>query len=504
MLELIENNCKYFMNSAFAEEQENTNYLNKIHEYREKIYDLINEYLNPHNSSPLAQELQNSLNSIRLEQTTNSTKTNLYALKARKAKILETFIEKIFSHAAEFELQFKNPPTLSDKKWTKKLLVYDFLYYGPVTLIAIPEIMSRDEDLSQNPVYEMVKEELADLIITEIRINNYQNIFIETNKKTIKWNLSFLSEEQLQNVIQRIISESNLEFNSYTRINNSSPIADFEHPCGFIRGSAVIPPASQDALLTLRIHPKQAYKLDDLEDFGMLDTKIKDFFIAIQKAGTTIAIAGTMGSGKTTLLSALAEYWPDNGRKATIEDTPELNPEIDDLVKFRTTEFETESSLNINVAKLTKACKRHSVKYVVLSEARDGSAWDILQLSQTILGTLLTFHYTLRTNKNQVDQALNTLAALCKQSPIAPRGEDLKHLIASMIQILVLVEQSPVDNKRRITKIYYINGFDEMNGGHFKYIELFSHAGGSGFKQVSICPEFEEYLRTKGVEYSFS
>lgn len=492
------------MNSAFADEHENTNYLNKIQEYREKIYDLINEYLNPHNNSPVAQELQNSLNAVRIEKTTNSTQSKLYALKAIKAKILEAFIEKIFSNTTEFDLQFKNPPTLSDKKWTKKLLVYDFLYYGPVTLIAIPEIIGRDEDLNQNPIYEMIKDQFADLVITEIRINNYKNIFIETNKKISKWNINFLSEDQLQNVIQRIISESNLEFNSYTRINNSSPIADFEHPCGFIRGSAVIPPASEEALLTLRIHPKQAYKLDDLERFGMLDTKIKDFFIAIQKAGTTVAIAGTMGSGKTTLLSALAEYWPANGRKATIEDTPELNPGIDDLVKFRTTEFETENSLNINVAKLTKACKRHSVKYVVLSEARDGSAWDILQLSQTILGTLLTFHYTLRTNKNQVDQALNTLAALCKQSPIAPRGDDLKHLIASMIQILVLVEQSPIDNKRRITKIFYINGFDEMNGGHFKYMELFAYKEELGFVQSSICPEFEEYLKTKGVEYKFS
>lgn len=492
------------MNSAFTEKHENTNYLSKIHEYREKIYDLINEHLNPHNSSQPAQELQNSLKSVRIEKTTNSTKSNLYALKAIKAKILESFIEKIFSNTTDFELQFKNPPTLSDKKWTKKLLVHDFLYYGPITLIAIPDIIGKDEDLSQNPIYEMVKDQFADLVITEIRINNYQNIFVETNKRISKWNINFLSEEQLQNIIQRIISESNLEFNSYTRINNSSPIADFEHPCGFIRGSAIIPPASEEALLTLRIHPKQAYKLDDLERFGMLDTKIKDFFIAIQKAGTTVAIAGTMGSGKTTLLSALAEYWPAYGRKATIEDTPELNPEIDDLVKFRTTEFETETSLNINVAKLTKACKRHSVKYVVLSEARDGSAWDILQLSQTILGTLLTFHYTLRTNKNQVDQALNTLAALCKQSPIAPREDDLKHLIASMIQILVLVEQSPIDNKRRITKIYYINGFDEMNGGHFKYVELFAYKEELGFVQSSICPEFEEYLKSKGVEYSFS
>ena len=64
-----------------------------------------------------------------------------------------------------------------------------------------------------------------------------------------------------------------------------------------------------------------------------------------------------------------------DGRKATIEDTPELKPRLDDLVKLRTIEYDNDSIKDIDVFRLTKACKRHSVRYVALSEARDGAAW---------------------------------------------------------------------------------------------------------------------------------
>lgn len=485
MITLYNQNLGNWLN--LENDSKSANHLTRIIEFREKIYTLIEEYLNPLNESPIAQGLQKQLNESKIN----------------KSKILGNFIYEIFTNPGEYKINFSNPPSMQDKLWTKTLLIYDFLYYGPVTLLMIPNEIELHEDLKTNPLWQYIKDEFSDSVIIEIRINNYKDIFIETNKKILKWNISFVSEESLENIIQRIIYESNLKYNAYTKINSSSPIADFEHPCGFIRGSAIIPPASEKAMLTLRIHPKSAYKLDNLEKFGMLDKSIRNFLIACQQAGTTIAIAGTMGSGKTTLLSALAEYWPANGRKATIEDTPELNPEIDDLIKLRTIELSDKDTNFIDVAKLTKACKRHSVKYVVLSEARDGSAWDILQLSQTILGTLLTFHYTLRSNRHEVDQALNTLVALAKQNPIAPKGEDIKHLIASMVQILILVEQNPIDAKRRINKIYYITGYDELNGGHFKYTELFSFNNDAGYKLINKSEAFEEYLAIKGVKYCF-
>lgn len=491
--------------SSFKKEEVKDGKLERALYYRSMIYPIMAEYLDPQKQGTEPKELQKKLDECTLDETKPSKK-HLYLNKHKKSLVLLEFIDKIFNNSSKYGINFKTPPSVSDKEWTKTLLIHDLLYYGPVTLLCLSRILKETEELSNNPIYKILLELSNEEEITEIRVNNAKQIFFEAGNKILQWNIPFLSDKQLGSIIERTISESNLLTNSSILLNSSSPIVDFEHPCGYIRSAAMIPPASESPFLTLRIHPQSPYSLKDLVNFGMLSKEMADFLIAAQEAGTTIVIAGTMGSGKTTLLSALSEHWPNNGRKATIEDTPELKPKIHDLIKMRTIDYERDDVPNIDVARLTKACKRHSVRYVVLSEARDYSAWEILQLSQSILGCLMTFHYTIRDEKNLVDQALNTLVALCKQHPLSPHGNEIKHQIASMVQILILIEQDPSDSVRRIVKIYCISGYDEMNGGHFKYTELFKFNNeivSSTFQKVNSCPNFIKYLQSKGVNYKF-
>jgi hypothetical protein len=73
------------------------------------------------------------------------------------------------------------------------------------------------------------------------------------------------------------------------------------------------------------------------------------------------------------------------------------------------------------------------------------------------------------------------------------------------VQILVLIEQDPQDNIRRIVRIYHVTGFDELNGGHFKAIELFVYDPKSAkFILQNSSRDFEEYLKVKGVDYVFT
>ncbi len=479
----------------------NYDYLSRSFKLRKLLYKLIENLSLETNSSIKALELKNKLESIDSSLSLTSIE-NFYQLKSKKAKVYSDLIEEIFANPQGFNLNLDFAPSSQDIEWTKTLLIHDLLYYGPVTLLSIARILIKDEFYSKNPLMLYMSQILEFQKISEIRVNSCEEIFVDVENKIIKWKIPFLDKKHLEIVIKRLISESNILNNSSIKINAASPIADFEHPCGYIRGSAVMPPASEKAFFTLRLHPDKAYTLNDLMSFAMFDEKIKALLVALQEAGTTIAIAGTMGSGKTTLLSALSEYWPDKGRKASIEDTPELRPNLSDLVKMRT--IESDLSDEITVTKLTKACKRHSVRYVILSEARDGSAWEILQLSQSILGSIMTFHYTLRSTFHLADQALNTLVALCKQNDLAPKNNDIKHLVADMVQVLILVEQSMLDNVRRIKKIYYVKGFDEANGGSFKAVELFGYnEDKNSFDFVSHCEELQEYLQSKGVNYKF-
>lgn len=504
-MENLLNSPEFFNVASLKQEKALDNRLERALIYRSTLYPVIESYLDPQNQDRVAITLQKDLEKSVTVKLDDHIENHYYA-KAQKSKVLSAFIDQIFSSPEEYGVLFNSPPSVNDKLWANILLVHDVLYYGPTTVLCMERVFAKYEDLSKNPIFSILSEIVFGQVVTEIRVNNYRDIYYECGNSVFKWQIPFISETQLSVIIERMISESNLLNNSSISLNTSSPIADFEHPCGYIRGAGVIPPACEESFLTLRIHPDDPYDLDQLIKFGMLSQSMSDFLLAAQKAGTTIAIAGTMGSGKTTLLSALAEHWPDNGRKATIEDTPELRPKIDDLVKMRTIEHDRDDIKNIDVTRLTKACKRHSVRYVVLSEARDASAWEILQLSQAILGSLMTFHYTARGEKFLVDQALSTLVSLCKQHPLAPQGEDIKHQIASMVQILLLIEQDPIDNIRRVIKIFYVSGYDEMNGGHFKYTELFKYSKdpeNMGFTLVNSCPDFEEYLSMKGVKYQF-
>ncbi len=475
-------------------------YLSRSLKLRKLLYLIIQKLLLSTNLSALAIDLRNKLEEIESKNALDGVDL-FYKQKSLKAQIFANLIDLIFSDPIKYGLNLSFAPSSQDIEWTKTLLIHDLLYYGPVTLISLMRFLQDDGFYQNNPLVLYMNRILDYEKVSELRVNSIDEIYIDVENKTVKWKIPFLDEDHLELVIKRLISESNILNNSSIRINAASPIADFEHPCGFIRGSAVIPPAAEKAFFTLRVHPNKAYTLNDLMQFGMLDEQMKQFFIALQQAGTTIAIAGTMGSGKTTLLSALAEYWPDKGRKATIEDTPELKPAVNDLVKMRT--IDSDLGDEITVTKLTKACKRHSVRYVILSEARDGSAWEILQLSQSILGSIMTFHYTLRSDQRLADQALNTLVALCKQNELAPKNNDIKHLIADMVQILVLVEQSLFDNVRRIKKVYFVKGFDEANGGSFKAVELFSYDETlSSFVFVNQCEDVDKYLKSKGVNHS--
>ena len=480
----------------------NMDYLSRSLKLRVVLYELIEEMLLTSNLNLQAVEFRNRLEAITMPDEFR-TPLEFYGHKSLQANIFAELIDDIFKNPGNYELELDFAPSSQDIEWTKTLLIHDLLYYGPVTLPSLMRVLQTDPFYQDNALVMYMNKVLDFSKISELRVNSKNEIYIDVENRIEKWHIPFINTAHVEIVIKRLISESNLLNSSSIKINNVKPIADFEHPCGYIRGSAVLPPAAEEPFFTLRVHPDKAYTLSNLKNFGMLDDKMQEFFMALQEAGCTIAIAGTMGSGKTTLLSALAEYWPDKGRKATIEDTPELKPNLSDLVKMRT--IDSDMGEEISVTKLTKACKRHSVRYVILSEARDGSAWEILQLSQAILGSIMTFHYTLRADMHLADQALNTLVALCKQNKLAPQNNDIKHLVADMVQILVLVEQSMIDNVRRIKKIYFVKGFDEANGGSFKAVELFSfNEDNSCFEFVNHCEELISYMAAKGVQYSFN
>jgi len=474
-----------------------------ILQLREILYHTLEEYLSPSNNSDTALNLKNKLNK-EIKHDYSETENKLESFlkqKARRASIIKEFIHELFRSKSYDNLL--NQISIKELEFLKDLIINDLVYYGPIT--ALISLSFKDsplkELLAKDSLLEYYANELVLENILEIQVNSHNEVFIETKKEFKKIHLAFISENHLKSVIERLISESN-QINKYSyQINYAEPILDFNLAFTRLRGSAIFPPASKNHCLTIRIHPENAYDLDYLEKEGMFNDEIKDFLIACQQAGLNLAIAGTMGTGKTTLLSALFDEWPKYARKAIIEDTPELNPNNEDTLFLKLSDYKDHES-KIDIHKLVKACKRHSIKYIALSEARDGAAWEILQLAQNILGCLMTFHFTVKHSPYETSKALDNLVYLSKLNPNTPSDNEVKLLITKILNILILIEQSPTTKKRIIRSISYIQGYDEINTGHYKYIELFKYDG-SKFIKMNKSSELEDFFTAKGVHYKF-
>ena len=478
-----------------------------VFKLREKLYNLVEEYLKPNNTSDISLNLKEKLSKENFNFTNKQkNQTSLEILlrqKSSKALALKDFIRELIRNLKYNFIDYTEKLSQRDLEFCQDLLINDLIYYGPITPIFTLAFKhsSLKEKFIEDNIYKYFEERFIFETIIEIQINNYKDIFIETKKGFQKIEINFISEEQLKTVIERLIHESNsINTNNY-QVNFSNPILDFDLAFNKLRGSTIFPPASKYHCLTIRIHPEQAYDLNYLEAEGMFNHQIKNFLIACQKAGLNIAIAGTMGTGKTTLLSALTDEWNTQARKAIIEDTPEIQPNTENLVFLRLSDYKN-SNESIDIYKLVKACKRHSIKYVALSEARDGSAWEILQLAQNILGCLMTFHFTVKYSENEVPKALENLIYLCKLNPNTPSDMEVKYLSTKILNILILIQHDSTNKKRIIKSISHIQGYDPINGGHFKYLELFKH-NGYEFNCINKSSELENYFSAKGVDFKF-
>ncbi|HPS34773.1 MAG TPA: ATPase, T2SS/T4P/T4SS family, partial [Oscillospiraceae bacterium] len=115
---------------------------------------------------------------------------------------------------------------------------------------------------------------MFDPTVTEIMVNGPKNIFIERKGKIIRTNVVFDDEEQLLNVIDRIVSPLG------RHVDEANPMVDARLSDGS-RVNAVIPPLSlKGPLLTIRRFSKVPLTVNDLIGFGSLTYKMASFLEA--------------------------------------------------------------------------------------------------------------------------------------------------------------------------------------------------------------------------------
>ncbi|MGX9930719.1 CpaF family protein [Virgibacillus salarius] len=289
---------------------------------------------------------------------------------------------------------------------------------------------------------------LDDPSITEIMINNYDEIYIERDGQVSNANVKFENQQKLEDTIQAIVSKVNRV------VNESSPIVDARLEDGS-RVNVVLPPvALKGPAMTIRKFPEKPLMIGDLIQFGALDEDVAYFLEQLVEAKYNIFISGGTGSGKTTFLNVLSNFIPTEERILTIEDSAELQiRKVPNLVSLETRNANTEGKGEITIRDLIKASLRMRPNRIIVGEVRGQEALDMLQAMNTGHdGSLSTGH------ANSVYDMLSRLETMVLSGAELPI-EVIRKQIGSAIDIMVHLSRLR-DHSRRVMEISEVCGVE--------------------------------------------
>lgn len=288
---------------------------------------------------------------------------------------------------------------------------------------------------------------LQDPEVTEIVVQNWDNIVVEKNGKIYPVEATFNNEEHLVSIIRRIVQRVNRQ------ITVTSPIVDARLKDGS-RVNAVIRPVSPDgAMLTIRKFNNAVLSGRDYLKKGSINKKMLYFLERCVKARISIFVSGGTGTGKTTLLNMLSSFIPNDELIVTIEDSCELKLQQDNVRRMETRTSGIKEN-QVTIKDLVKNSLRMRPDRIIVGEIRDGSIVDMLSAMSTgHEGSMSTGHAN--SPENLVNVRMPILFSMNEDATFSERSQSLQ--IAEAIQLIVQISRFP-DGSRKITNISHVHG----------------------------------------------
>jgi septum site-determining protein MinD len=350
-----------------------------------------------------------------------------------------------------------------------------------------------DEALGLGPLEDLIK----DQEITDILVNNKNQIYVEKYGKLQRSDKRFVSDEQVRQIIERIVAPLG------RRIDESMPMVDARLSDGS-RVNAIIPPLSLTGpTLTIRKFGIERLNIFDLERLNTLNNIMSEFLKACVLLRKNIIVSGGTGSGKTTVLNVLSEFVPDGERTITIEDAAELKLHHEHWIRLESRSPNIEGKGAITVRDLFRNSLRMRPDRIIIGECRGSESLDMLQAMNTGHdGSMTTLH------ANSTQDVLARLDSLILMSGIEIPLRAIREMIASAIDIIVHTARLS-DGSRKVMQITEITGMlDEVHIG-LKDIFVFRQVGTDeqgkiqgNFHPTGTVPAFFEDFRKHGIPLS--
>ena len=290
---------------------------------------------------------------------------------------------------------------------------------------------------------------LRDPTITEVMVNGPNQIYIERAGKIQRVESTFLNDEHVLRIIDRIIAPMG------RRIDDSSPRVDARLPDGS-RVNAIIEPLSLiGPVITVRKFSATPYTVADLIRFGTASPEMFEFLHCCVEARLNLFVSGGTGSGKTTTLNVLSSFIPNDERIVTIEDAAELQLAQEHVITLESRPPNLEGEGEITIRNLLRNAMHMRPDRVIVGECRSGEALDMLQAMTTGHdGSLSTGH------ANSPRDMLRRLETMVLMTGYQLPLRAIREQIASAVDLIVHTARLK-DGSRRVTHITEVYGIED-------------------------------------------
>ncbi|MFH1640685.1 MAG: ATPase, T2SS/T4P/T4SS family, partial [Candidatus Omnitrophota bacterium] len=228
--------------------------------------------------------------------------------------------------------------------------------------------------------YGIVEEFIDDPEVEDIMVNYLSPIYVHKAKLgLVKTEKKFATRDDLELLIKKVIIFSGRK--TIKKINNVE-LAE-------IKGRVNIVYSPFGPQITITRAKEKPLSIIELVKSGTLNSELAaQFWLYIEGLGVkpaNVIIAGGPGAGKTTLLNALFSFMPIDDRIVVIEDTLELNTDLEDNCSRLESDEET------TLADLVKNSLRMRPDRVIVGEVRGREAQDLMtamNIGKYCMGTL--------------------------------------------------------------------------------------------------------------------
>lgn len=282
---------------------------------------------------------------------------------------------------------------------------------------------------------------LADPTVEEVMVNGSGCVYIERRGLLEPTEVSFESEEELRNTIERILAPLG------RRVDELSPMVDARLADGS-RVNVVIPPLAIDGpALSIRRFGASRPDPDELVAMGTLTAEERCRLEEAVAERRSVLVSGGTGSGKTTMLNALSSFISSGERVVTIEDAAELRLQQPHVVRLESRPAGVEGRGEVTIRDLLRNALRMRPDRIVIGEVRGVEALDLLTALNTGHdGALSTVH------ANSPADALRRLETLALMAGVGLPHAAVVEQVQRGIDLVVHLQRQP-DGSRRVTEI---------------------------------------------------